>query len=54
MNSEVLEVQTFANAALSSVEAGARTDGSIPAMTTPTVVVATEYVVAGSTVCLIC
>lgn len=54
MQSEILEVQAFANAALSSAEAGARADASIPAMTTPTVVVAAEYVVAGSTICLIC
>ncbi|WIB67587.1 cypemycin family RiPP [Curtobacterium sp. MCBD17_035] len=54
MNSEVLEVQAFANTALSSAEAGARADASIPAMTTPTIVAAAEFVVAGSTICLIC
>lgn len=54
MQSEILEVQVFANSTLSAAEAGARADAAIPAMTTPTVIVAAEYVVAGSTICLIC
>lgn len=57
MQSEILEVQAFANSALRSVDAEIGGDSSIPAMTTPTVVftpAAAEYVVVGSTICLIC
>lgn len=57
MLAETLEVQEFANGMMRTAKAGYHTDGSIPAMTTPTVVftpAAVEYVVAGSTICLVC
>lgn len=57
MNNESRDVQNFANTAQRFADPGFRTDASVPAMTTPTVALtpaAAEYVVAGSTICLIC
>lgn len=57
MKSELLEVQNFVNATMGSAEAGFHADGSIPAMTTPTVIftpTAVQYIIVGSTICLVC
>lgn len=57
MSIETLEVEGFANSMMSSTAAGFSADRDIPAMTTPTVTLtpgAAEYVIAGSTICLIC
>lgn len=54
MQSEVLEVQEFANQMLRHAEPGMRGDASNPAMTTPAFVTAAQFVIQGSTICLIC
>lgn len=51
METEIMDVQNFANSAMGSAEAGLKTDASAPAMTTPTAV---QFVIQGSTICLIC
>ncbi|SDZ55813.1 cypemycin family RiPP [Herbiconiux ginsengi] len=54
MQSEVLEVQEFANQMMRHAEPGMRGDASNPAMTTPAFVTAAQFVIQGSTICLIC
>jgi hypothetical protein len=57
MDKEIFDVEAFANSSLRAATAGVRSDSTIPAMTTPTVAftpTAAQYVVAGSTICLVC
>lgn len=57
MNTEILDVEAFANSSLRGASSGLRSDSTVPAMTTPTVAftpTAAQFVVAGSTVCLVC
>ncbi|MBM7412521.1 hypothetical protein JOE38_002344 [Clavibacter michiganensis] len=54
MRNETLEVQDFANQMLRTAEPGLRNDVGTPAMTTPAFVTAAQFVVQGSTICLIC
>ncbi|WP_374043684.1 cypemycin family RiPP [uncultured Corynebacterium sp.] len=54
MISENLEVENFANTAMLSPSAGFATDSATPAMTTPTTPTAAQFVIYGSTICLIC
>lgn len=49
-----MEIQAFANASMRDASPGFFADGSVPAMTTPLAVAAAEFVVVGSTICLVC
>ncbi|MCJ1707115.1 cypemycin family RiPP [Microbacterium sp. VKM Ac-2923] len=54
MQAEILDVQAFANQEMRCAMPGAQGDATNPAMTTPAFVTAAQFVVQGSTICLVC
>ncbi len=54
MTTETIAAQDFANAALSGAAPGFHAAADTPAMTTPATPTAAQFVVQGSTICLVC
>ncbi|MEV1045682.1 cypemycin family RiPP [Streptomyces sp. NPDC049916] len=51
---ESLETQEFANSVLGGAAPGFHSDSEIPAMATPATPTAAQFVIQGSTICLVC
>lgn len=51
---ESIETQEFANSVLSGAAPGFHSDSEIPAMATPATPAAAQFVIQGSTICLVC
>jgi hypothetical protein len=54
MHAESSATEEFANAYLSAASPGFHSDAGVPAMVTPVTPAAAQYVVQGSTICLMC
>ncbi|MEU5976244.1 cypemycin family RiPP [Streptomyces sp. NPDC047315] len=54
MRPESLATQDFANSVLSAAGPGFHSDSEIPAMATPATPTVAQFVIQGSTVCLVC
>ncbi len=52
MRSEICTVQDFANTSMGAAVPGFQADSKTPAMATP--IYAAQFVVQGSTICLVC
>ncbi|MFE3598687.1 cypemycin family RiPP [Streptomyces sp. NPDC059096] len=51
---ESLATQEFANSVLGGAAPGFHSDSEIPAMATPATPTAAQFVIQGSTICLVC
>jgi hypothetical protein len=51
---ESMDAQEFANSVLSKAAPGFHSDSEIPAMATPATPTAAQFVIQGSTICLVC
>ncbi|MEV5882774.1 cypemycin family RiPP [Streptomyces sp. NPDC052020] len=51
---EAVAAQEFANSVLSGAAPGFHSDSQVPAMVTPATPTVAQYVIQGSTICLVC